>query len=146
MLQNPIINMQRMLRHAATKKSIKSTFENGDQLRGMGALWFATICGALFHNITTAAFFNTRRYVAALRPLWLHQLQQWILTLLWTVLCNKSAKWLICATGMLFFCDGADGSNYSHYTEGAVQTQCYRRCKAIHVYLTEALTCTPSVH
>lgn len=49
---------------------------------------------------------------------------------------------------MWFFCEGADGFNYSHLTEGAVQTENGGKtvCNAIQVYLTEALTCPPSGH
>lgn len=75
-LRNPVINMPRTPRHAATKEGgsflrTKSTFENGAQRRGVEALWFATIWGALLSNATTAAALcNTLRNAAALRPGW----------------------------------------------------------------------------
>lgn len=117
----------------------------------MQVLWFARIWGALLDNITTAAFlFKTQCKAAALRPLWLHQLQQWILTHSRHVLRNKSAKWLICAAGVFFLMKRmvliTPTTRRELCRKTATEDDRKSVCKVIKLYLTEALTCTPSVH
>lgn len=72
---------------------VKSSSENGVQHRGMKALRFTTICEPLSNTrVQPLLFFLIHSVKLQPRPVWLHQLQLWILTTLADMCCVTSPQ------------------------------------------------------